>query len=177
MHDVIVDAVFDVGRIIFRVEKSALVGFVFREQEFWTAFAVKPAAAVVVVVELDRRDLRRYVADAAAVCVRPDPQDQVLRNQRVGSRWSSAGSGPRLNASSRIKISSGPPLAYSTKHIEIAVLVEDSCVDQFELEISLAPPAIFLEQSRVGKFGAEDICRETSCTNASVSNRDRNSTP
>ena len=39
---------------------------------------------------------------------------QSLRNQRVGRRWISAGSGPRLCAVIRTRISSGPSLAYST---------------------------------------------------------------
>ena len=43
------------------------------------------------------------------------PQDQVLRNQRVGSRWSVADSGPRLAAAIRIRMSLGDALAYSTK--------------------------------------------------------------
>src|SRR5208283_5796944 len=41
-------------------------------------------------------------------------QVHVLRNQRVGSRWSVAGSGPRLETEILIRISSGVSLAYST---------------------------------------------------------------
>ena len=43
------------------------------------------------------------------------PHDQVLRNQRVGSRCSVAASGPRLAAVTRIRMSFGDDLAYSTK--------------------------------------------------------------
>ena len=46
---------------------------------------------------------------------RPMPQDQVLRNQSVGSSAEAAASGPRLMASIRIRMSSAPALAYSTK--------------------------------------------------------------
>ena len=42
------------------------------------------------------------------------PHDQVLRNQSVGSRWSGAGSGPRLVDRIRIRMSSASALAYST---------------------------------------------------------------
>ena len=47
----------------------------------------------------------------------------------------------------------GPALGVFDEDIEIAVLIEDSGVDQFKLEISLAPFPIFLEQRRIGKFG------------------------
>ena len=42
------------------------------------------------------------------------PQDQVLRNQRVGRTRSRAASGPRLWTVIRTSTSSGPPFAYST---------------------------------------------------------------
>src|SRR5262249_8649086 len=41
-------------------------------------------------------------------------QLQVLRNHTVGRRCNSAGSGPRLYAVTRISVSRGPALAYST---------------------------------------------------------------
>ena len=41
--------------------------------------------------------------------------DQSLRNQSVGRRWSSAASGPRFTAVIFTRMSSAPPLAYSTK--------------------------------------------------------------
>ncbi len=44
----------------------------------------------------------------------PAAQDQVLRNHRVGSRWQSAASGPRLVTLTRIRMSSTSHLAYST---------------------------------------------------------------
>src|SRR5262245_55915177 len=43
------------------------------------------------------------------------PQDQVLRNQRVGRTSRRAGSGPRLATVMRIRTSSGDALAYSAK--------------------------------------------------------------
>ena len=44
----------------------------------------------------------------------PKSQSQVLRNHRVGSRWSAAGSGPRLTAMTRTRMSSVAAFAYST---------------------------------------------------------------
>ena len=62
MNDKIVDAVFDIRRVILGIEKFALVGFVIGEQEFRTAFAVKPAGAVVIMVEFDGCDLRSRIS-------------------------------------------------------------------------------------------------------------------
>ena len=42
------------------------------------------------------------------------PHDQVLRNQRVGSTWSVAASGPRLATVISTRRSSGDAFAYST---------------------------------------------------------------
>ena len=68
---------------------------------------------------------RALVPAAALTCLRfgfsgdrldPAIQDaQSLRNQSVGSRCSSAASGPRLNAVILTRMSSGLALAYSTK--------------------------------------------------------------
>ena len=62
------------------------------------------------------------------------------------------GSGPRLVASIRIRISSGPALAYSIEYVKVAVVVEDAGVNQFELKLALAAPAILLDQPVIGEF-------------------------
>ena len=59
------------------------------------------------------------VGDFFSTCFRfgfgvSSDQDQVLRNQSVGSTVSSAASGPRLVMPTAMRISSGPSLAYST---------------------------------------------------------------
>ena len=38
------------------------------------------------------------------------------------------------------------------EHVEIAVPIEDARVDQLKLRVRLGPPAVFLDQARVGKF-------------------------
>ena len=44
----------------------------------------------------------------------PSPlQPHVFLNQSCGRKWSSAASGPRLNASTRMQMSSGSAFAYS----------------------------------------------------------------
>src|SRR4030095_1908673 len=52
------------------------------------------------------------------------------------------------------------PLGVFDEDIEIAILVEDSRVDQFKLEISLAPFSIFLDQSRIRKFGVRILVKK-----------------
>src|SRR5262245_47672340 len=61
VHDIIIYAVFDVRKIILTIEKFALVGVVLGKQQLRAFFAVKPATTIIVMVELDRCDLRRYV--------------------------------------------------------------------------------------------------------------------
>ncbi len=56
----------------------------------------------------------------AAACSRrgrgaPSPQLHVFRNQSVGRTWSDAASFPRFATVIRIRMSSGPAFAYSTK--------------------------------------------------------------
>ena len=56
------------------------------------------------------RRLRRARRGCCASC----SQAQVFRNHKVGSRWSGAGSGPRLATVTRIRMSFGLAFAYST---------------------------------------------------------------
>src|SRR5262245_3975358 len=81
-HDIIVYAVFDVGKIILTIEKSALVGLVLGKQQLRTVFAVKPATAVVIVVELDRCDLRRYILSQARFARVQSPGPCIAKPKR-----------------------------------------------------------------------------------------------
>ena len=65
------------------------------------------------------------------------PQDQVLRNQSVGSRCSVAASGPRLVTVIRIKMSSAR-LGVLDVDVEVAILVEDPGVDRARIPVDLA---------------------------------------
>src|SRR5215475_904570 len=79
VHDVMVYAVFDVGRIILGIEKLALVGLVLGEQQLRTSFAVKPAPAVVVMVELDRCDLRGYILSQSRFALVQSPGPGIAK--------------------------------------------------------------------------------------------------
>jgi len=67
VNDVVVDAVFDVRRVIVGAVKPAIVGFIFRAEYFRRAFTVEPTIAVVVVRQLDGGDL------GALVTAQPGP--------------------------------------------------------------------------------------------------------
>src|SRR5215468_10980716 len=79
VHDIMVYAVFDVGKIIFGIEKLALVGLVLGEQQLRTSFAVKPAPAVVVMVELDRCDLRGYILSQSRFALVQSPGPGIAK--------------------------------------------------------------------------------------------------
>ena len=88
VNDVVVDAIFDVRRSVLHSEQSAGIGFVLGEEQLRRAFTMKPAIAVIWVIQLDRDDVRPDVPRCSpGRCSRP-PHDHVLRNQTVGSRRS-----------------------------------------------------------------------------------------
>ena len=63
------------------------------------------------------------------------------------------------------------------EHVEVAILVEHAGVEQFVFELLAAAAAVgFDEISRTG-IPLADTCRDTSCTSASASSRDRSSIP
>ena len=45
-----------------------------------------------------------------------------------------------------------PGLGVLDEDVEVTVIVEDARVDQFELGLILAPPAVLLDQPGIGKF-------------------------
>ena len=48
VNDIVIDAVFDVGRCVVQAKEALRVGFVFGEEQRRFAFAVEPAVAVIV---------------------------------------------------------------------------------------------------------------------------------
>ena len=67
--------------------------------------------------------------------------DQVLRNQSVGSRCSDGRSGPRLATVIADQNVVGRGLGVFDEDVEVAVVVEDARVDQFELRLLPASAA------------------------------------
>ena len=74
-----------------------------------------------------------------------------MRNQRVGSRCSGAGSGPRLVAEIRIRMSFGVDLGVLDLDVEVAILGEDAGVDQLVLRLVPAARPVLRDQIRVRK--------------------------
>ena len=116
-----VDAVLDVGRAIWHAPEALRVGLVLGEEQFGCAGTGQPVLTEPVVAGAHQAMVAcsGWLAPETAraldeVAGRTCPTPTSLRNQRVGSRWSVAGSGPRLVAVMRMKMSSGAALAYST---------------------------------------------------------------
>ena len=127
-------------------------------------------------IQLDRRDLRRGIPPEFRLALVETPGPGVAKpdgGQQMKRRRVRAAI-DRLDADQDV-VRSG--LGVFDEDIEVAVVVEDTGVDQLELEIALAAPAILLEQAARREIPAAGTCRETSCTSASASSRDKNSIP
>ena len=125
---------FTNGRAIWDAPQTFEVRFVFGEEKVVRIFAMEFVACQAHHGWLIDR-LRACIL-AKSACERSRPQLQVLRNQIVGKKCKFAGSGPRLVAVARIKISSGVALGVSNLDIEVAILRQNIGVP--ELEFGLA---------------------------------------
>ena len=65
MHDVVVDAVFDVRSAVLDAKQPLGIGLILREKEFWRAFAMQPAVARLVMIQFDQPGWGQDVPDAA----------------------------------------------------------------------------------------------------------------
>src|SRR4026208_887432 len=65
MNQVVVDAVFHKTSGILGVEQTGVIGFILDEQQLGIVLAVKPALAVVVVIERNSRYFRARIAAQA----------------------------------------------------------------------------------------------------------------
>ena len=114
VHDVIVDAVLDIRSAILDSKQPMGVGFVLGEQ---TTLEIPRNAASDCRADRDSARSPGWARDAphaARAAGFESPQDQVLRNQTVGSRRMLAASGPRFATVILIRMSSVSALAYST---------------------------------------------------------------
>ena len=113
--------------------RSALVSFSVNSSSGAPSQASQYVAEVVVRrLRLDGSAGRR-IWRAAAGRRRRVPQDQVLRNQSVGRRWSGAASGPRLVARDADQDVVGRGLGVLDRDVEVAILGEDAGVEQLVL--------------------------------------------
>ncbi len=114
MHDVVVDAILDIGRTVLDSKQAAGVGLVFGEEQFRRAFAVQPAIAGLIVIQFDHRVRRR------SCLVQLGPRSSTLPTTMCcGTRPSAAAEGwplpgPRFATVILIRMSSVSALAYST---------------------------------------------------------------
>src|SRR6185503_7134147 len=124
VNNEIVDAVLDVGRCVFRVEKATIVGFVLGKQQIGGTLAVEPARAVIVMIQLDRRDFRGRVAPKSWLTLVETPGPGVAKPDG-GQKMKRRGVGAAvycLDADQNI-VRAG--LGIFDEDIEIAVVVKD----------------------------------------------------
>ena len=115
VHDGPFDAVLDVGRVVGRAEHALVVGLVPGHEHRHRLVGVEPAGAELAVLGDDGAHPLNVAVDAQRGSSPPPAQDQVCRNQSVGSTCSRASSGPRLCTVTCMRRSSGESFAYSTK--------------------------------------------------------------
>ena len=121
------------------------------------------------------RAARRRARDAGARA--PRSQDQVLRNQSVGSRWSVRRFRPAVGRRDADQDVVGGRLRVLDEDVEVAVVVEDAGVEQLELRVARGRGGGSPRRAPRTGTRAAGTCRGTSCRSASASSRGRSSTP
>src|SRR5258705_7723703 len=146
MHDVFVDAVFNKWRSTWRVEQSLSICFVFSEQEFRTPFTVEPALAQLGVFQLNRV-LHNGVGTAqmrfCIIVVIPGPcVAKPNCRQETQMCWFRS----TINGTNANQNVLDACLRILNEHIEVAVFVEDSGVNQLKFGSKPTALAILLNQ-------------------------------
>ena len=176
VHDEIVYPVFDVRRGILIIEDTLVIRVVLGKYESRAAFAVEPARAVVIVIELDCGGLGRRISTKLWSTLVESPRPGVAKpDRRQEVQWS--GFGTAVGGFDPDQDIVRPCFGVLDRYVKVAVVVEDAGVNQFEFKLALAAPAILLDQPGVGEFRAAGTCKETSCRNASASSRDSSNIP
>ena len=147
MHDVVVDAVFDVGRAIGHAENPLHVRFVLGEQQRRIARAVEIPLAQFGIDGFDDCSAPAALIDLlqagplSVAMPRPLIAEPERRQQMQLGRFGAAVVHRDVDQDVV-----GRRLAYSTKHIEVAVLVEHARVEQLVFEF-VAPAARLVSTS------------------------------
>ena len=152
IHDPVVDGVLWVTAGTLQAEQPSAVGLVVAEQEAGLAFAAQDASAELGVLHLDR--------PPAAIAV-PGTQSRprVAQAERPGVAEPDLGKevdlgllgAPVVNGKPRHEVV-GRGLGVFDRHIEVALAVEHSGVDELEFGIALAAAAVLTHQPVVGKL-------------------------
>ncbi len=153
VHDVIVDAVLHVRRAVRRIRDALRIGLILCEQQFDRILAVNESLA----------ELRMIGADAAAVRARGDlAQHRRLVAVRPGPGVAEPESGqdvqrrglrPAVAHGDLDQDVLGRRLRILDEHVEVAVVVEDSRIEQLVFQLVAAPCAVGAHQVGV-RIGA-----------------------
>ena len=141
VNDVGVNAVFHVGRTVLDSKQSAGIGLVLGEEQLRRAFTMQPAVTWLIMIQLDHRVRGRTRLVQLRPPLAPSPRPCVAephrRQQPKASRFR-----PTVRDRELDQDVFGVGLSVFDEHIEITIVVEYSCVQQFELRLVLATLSI-----------------------------------
>ena len=143
MHDVVIDAVLDIWGAVREPTETLIIGLVLRKQQFRTACAIKPATDKLGLIQFDDRVRTRTRTTQlwAEFALSPRPgiaEPDGRQNAEIRAfRTTIRDCDPDENVL-------GIGLCVFYEYIEVAVLVEHACIEQFVLRLkSVSAPVFF----------------------------------
>ena len=151
VHDVVVNAVFDVGSAVVDSPQAMRIGFVLGEEQLRRAFAMQPAVAGLVMIKFNHRVGRQSCLMQLRTTARTSPRPGVAephRRQQAQIGCFRATVGYRDFDQDVF----GVCLGIFHEDIKVAIVVEYSGIEQFELRLALVTSPVFFHQMRVRKL-------------------------
>src|SRR5262249_13473040 len=116
------------------------------------AFTVEPSVAVIRMIKLDRNDTLDRLASTQPRPLRVRTPGTGVTEQSRRQQVKLRGFGAAINCLDPDQDIVRRCLRIFHENIEITIVVENTCIDQLEFEITFSPPSIFLYQSCVWKL-------------------------
>ena len=143
MHNVVVDAVFNVGRTVLGSKQAFDVRLVLGEQQLGRAFAVQPAITRLSMVQLNHRVRRDPPLMQLGPRVVPSPRPDIAEpycwhQTKIG------GFRPAVRHRDLDQDVLDVGFGILHEHIEVAIVVKRSRVEQLKLRLILGTPPVFL---------------------------------
>ena len=151
VNDVVVNAVFHVGRTVLDSKQSAGIGLVLGEEQLRRTFTMQPAVAWLIMIQLDHRVRSRACLLQLRPPLAPSPRPCVAEPHRR-QKPKAGRFRPTVRDRDLDQDVFCVGLSVFDEHIEITIVVEYSCVQQFELRLVLPASPVFFNQLTVGKF-------------------------
>ncbi len=165
------------GPAAFRTEEPPRVGLVFAEQESMTAAPTYKRQLHACAVAVASTLLLSGMARRQRPLRRPRSRTTYCAPRTAAARGASPEHPARFSTVTRITISSGASFAYSTLHIEIAVVVEDARIEDFVFRHVRSRAGRFPRQLTRRETRRADTCTACAYTNAWACRRGRSKAP